>query len=75
MLKIFSRRSLTKNAVRLFSSQQSNQDEENSTSIKSKIGNILLSGAQETITAAQEMKDFLSPEDLQKQDTDQEVIQ
>jgi len=66
MLKTFSRRSITQTAVRNFSSQPNLQEEENSTSIKSKIGNLLLSGAQETISAAQEMKDFLSPEDLQR---------
>jgi hypothetical protein len=38
------------------------------------IGNFLFSGAQEAFKAAEQIKEFMSPEDLQIKETNEEVI-
>ena len=52
-----------------------NKDENEQGSLKSTLGGLVLEGIQGTLKAAQDMKEYLYPEDLQKDQTNDEVVQ
>ena len=57
------RRGLVRSEARLFSSMPP-QDEGEQGSLKSTLGGMVFEGIQGTLKAAQDMKEFLYPEDL-----------
>lgn len=50
------------------------QDDGEQESFKSKLGGIVFEGIQGSLKAASDIKEYMYPEDLQRQETDEEVV-
>jgi flagellar hook-basal body complex protein FliE len=71
----FVKAAITASTRRFSTNASQNESQEPQTTFKQTLSNAAFTAVQETVKAAAQMKEFMVPEDLQKEETNEDVIQ